>query len=140
MTRKMKTVIFLGLFIKIFVLAVGIICSVSMCRIQITPEHYPYTKWVSLTPDLYFTVYENKLSEGVMNIDGEKVRIYAAWIPGSQRVNILDADLEDSGEYPNGRTLLISGYGHWRFGKYIVAVDTDNVEIDTDEIVFSERR
>lgn len=115
------------------------LCLVHSCsKKQVTPGAYLKATWVSEKPDIYFGVSEAGVSEGVLTMDnGETIRIYVNWTPGSQCMTIFDADKEDSGKYYTNDTILIEGYGNWLGEKYIVNIDTDNIGINVSTITFS---
>ena len=112
----------------------------SGCKIQITPSQFPNTKWTSEKPNMYFEVFEEEMPEGRFVFNDKSTRIYVAWTPGSQCVTFFDADKQDANEYYSDEIVLLDGVGHWENRKreqYIIEICTDNIGLNTTEIVFS---
>ncbi len=113
------------------------ICVFSLLygKVQITPNNYKNSHWVSQNSILYIDVPEHGHAEGELKLSEGARRIYLAWVGGSQCCSVLDAD-KDDGNCTMDEVLLLEGSGYWNLkGQYVIDISVDKVGLNTDQII-----
>lgn len=100
------------------------------------PYEYPNTKWVSMDPDIYFTINASGKDSGELSVNGKKVGITIDF--RSDLVWLLINSVDSTGY---DKAIILKGTGKYSSTKMTLLVDevvrTDLIDPSLKEIVFT---